>query len=119
MSPTLLYGEDGTVMVMGTGGANRIRSALVQTITGLVDLKLDPENAVDFPRVHFEAGVLNAETFTRPGGGDFLKTLGANELVEFSERNMFFGGVHMVKLGAGGTLSGAGDKRRGGVLKVV
>ena len=33
MSPTLLVDDEGRVTAMGTGGANRIRTAIVQVIS--------------------------------------------------------------------------------------
>ena len=103
---------------MGTGGANRIRTAIVQVVTGLCDHRLSAQQAVDAPRVHFENGVLNAETFARDNAAA-LADLGASELVRFEEPNLFFGGVHMVRRDAAGELSGAGDPRRGGACSIV
>ncbi|MGB3202118.1 MAG: gamma-glutamyltransferase, partial [Nodosilinea sp.] len=37
----------------------------------------------------------------------------------WQSRNMFFGGVHAVAVGADGALSGVGDGRRGGACVVV
>ena len=119
MSPTLLVDDEGGVTAMGTGGANRIRTAIVQVISLLHDHGYDPSRAVTAARMHFEAGVLNAETFDMADGGESLEALGANKLVRFPEPNLFFGGVHMVRRAADGTLSGAGDPRRGGVVRVV
>ncbi len=119
MSPTLMLGDDGAVTVLGTGGANRIRSAIVQVVSLLADQGYDAERAVAAARLHYENGVLNAETFDRDDGGDMLAELGAQQLVRFEERSLFFGGVHMVRRAADGTLSGAGDPRRGGVCRIV
>ncbi len=47
--------------MLGSAGSNRIRSALLQTIVGVVDRGLGVREAVDAPRVHFEDGVLYAE----------------------------------------------------------
>jgi len=119
MSPTLMLSDDGAITVMGTGGANRIRSAIVQVVSLLADHGHDAESAVAAARLHYENGVLNAETFDRDDGGSMLAELGAKELVRFEERSLFFGGVHMVRRAADGTLSGAGDPRRGGVCRIV
>ena len=118
MSPTVVTGQDGTLLVLGTGGANRIRSALTQVISAILDHGLEAERAVRAPRIHFEAGVLNAEVFSRPGH-DFLESLGAPELVRFDTPNLFFGGVHMVERSPSGEVSGAGDPRRAGVYLTV
>ncbi|MEM1030696.1 MAG: gamma-glutamyltransferase [Myxococcota bacterium] len=119
MSPTIICGPDGREMVLGSGGANRIRSAIVQAVRYLIDGRLSPEQAVAAPRVHFEGGVLNAEVFDRADDGDGLMALEAPELVRFTSPNMFFGGVHLVERQADGNLRGAGDPRRGGSLRRV
>jgi gamma-glutamyltranspeptidase/glutathione hydrolase len=119
MSPTLLLADDGAVTVMGTGGANRIRTALVQVISLLCDHAADPAHAVAAPRIHFEDGVLNAEVFAMADGGAFLDGLDADKLVRFPEPSLFFGGVHLVERDASGALRGAGDPRRDGVCIVV
>ena len=48
-----------------------------------------------------------------------LEELGPNKLVRFPERNLFFGGVHLVQRSPDGTLRGAGDPRRGGICITV
>src|SRR5690606_26376699 len=62
MSPPLVEGPKGFT-ALGTGGANRIRTAIVQTVANLVDHGLDPAAAVAASRIHYEHGVLNAEIF--------------------------------------------------------
>ncbi len=102
-------------LVLGSAGSNRIRSALLQTIVGVVDHGLGARAAVDAPRVHFEDGVLYAEPGIDLGelaGAD--SPVGGGQVVEFSEPNLFFGGVQAV-LCRGNAIAGAGDPRRGGV----
>jgi gamma-glutamyltranspeptidase/glutathione hydrolase len=115
MSPSIIEHSDGSVSVLGSGGANRIRSALLQVIRYLLDHDYSLERAVEAARLHFESGTLNAETFEMEDGGASLAALGAEHLVCFERPNLFFGGVHAVRRHADGTLEGAGDPRRGGV----
>ncbi|UUY06300.1 gamma-glutamyltransferase family protein [Svornostia abyssi] len=71
MAPTVVA-RDGTgdvEAVLGSAGSNRIRSALLQTIVGIVDHGLDAQAAVDAPRAHYEGGVVYAEPGV-PVGGD-------------------------------------------------
>jgi gamma-glutamyltranspeptidase/glutathione hydrolase len=111
MAPTAVLGEDGEpALVLGSAGSNRIRSAILQTIVGVVDHGLDIETAVRAPRVHFEAGTVYAEP------GVPVERLSGRELVRFRERNLFFGGVQAVERAPGGALRGAGDPRRGGAV---
>ena len=111
MAPSVVMREGEVELVLGSAGSNRIRSALLQTIVGVVDHGLSARAAVDAPRVHFEDGVLFAEPgieLRRAAAGDDA------QVVRFGALNLFFGGVQAV-LRRGGRLTGAGDPRRGGV----
>ena len=111
MSPTVVLGSDGVELVVGSAGSNRIRSAILQTIVGVVDHGLEAEDAVVAPRVHFEAGVVYAEP------GVPVQELGetGHTVESFGARNLFFGGVQAVRRDPGtGAVTGAGDPRRGG-----
>src|SRR4051795_3960465 len=79
----------------GRGGSNRIRSAVLQTIIRVIADGMDAQEAVSAPRVHFEAGAVQAEPGVDEGGLDGLATRGY-QLVHWQERNLFFGGVHAV-----------------------
>ncbi len=111
MAPTVVT-RDGVVEVaVGSAGSNRIRSAILQTLVGVVDHGLGADAAVRAPRCHLEDGTL----FTEPGVP--VEELGedAYEVVRFREPNLFFGGAAaVVRDPATGALSGAGDPRRGG-----
>jgi gamma-glutamyltranspeptidase/glutathione hydrolase len=113
MAPSVVMRDGDVELVLGSAGSNRIRSALLQTIVGVVDRGLDARAAVDAPRVHLEAGTLFAE----PGIdlGDLAKEV---RVVRFAALNLFFGGVQAA-LRRDGRLSGAGDPRRGGVAVQV
>jgi len=104
-------------LVLGSAGSNRIRSALLQTIVGVVDHGLSAVEAVGAPRAHFEDGIVYHE----PGIEleDLLEELGQErEVVRFHGLNLFFGGVQAVQR-RDGELIGAGDPRRGGVAVVA
>ena len=112
MSPSVVLRDGGVELVLGSAGSNRIRSAILQTIVGVVDRGLGARAAVRAPRVHFEGGVIYHE----PGidMGALRELADGGEIVRFHSLNLFFGGVQAV-LNEGGRLSGAGDPRRGGV----
>ena len=61
MAPSIVMRDGEVELVLGSAGSNRIRSALLQTIVGVVDHGMEVREAVDAPRVHFEDGVLFAE----------------------------------------------------------
>src|SRR5438128_702347 len=114
MAPSIVMRDGEVELVLGSAGSNRIRSALLQTIVGVVDHALPADAAVQAPRVHFEDGVLYVE----PGIDErALESIDA-QIVRFGALNLFFGGVQAV-LRAGEQMTGAGDPRRGGVAVVV
>jgi gamma-glutamyltranspeptidase/glutathione hydrolase len=109
MAPSVVISGEEVELVLGSAGSNRIRSALLQTIVGVVDHGMLAREAVDAPRVHFEDGIIYAEP------GIDVEQLGDDRhVVEFGARNLFFGGVQAVQR-RGSLLTGAGDPRRGGV----
>jgi gamma-glutamyltranspeptidase/glutathione hydrolase len=116
MAPTVVMGETGVELVVGSAGSNRIRSAILQTIIGVVDQGLDAQEAIIAPRLHVENGVLYAE----PGLDlDALRN-GPDRLAPFADFNLFFGGVQAVRRDpATGAISGGGDPRRGGAVVVA
>jgi len=114
MAPTLLCTAAGNEIALGSGGSNRIRSAILQVISNLVDFALPLEQAVAAPRVHFESGLLNLEPPREPQALHMLEGEFPSQKL-WDERNLFFGGTHSVERGGEGTLRGSGDPRRGGV----
>lgn len=115
MSPAVVERADGTRLALGTGGSNRIRSAMTQVLVNLLDFGMSPEQAVQAPRMHLEGEMLSIE----PGFGEAALaalTEAAPRHHLWPGKNLFFGGVHTVSVGPDGTFDGAGDPRRGGVV---
>lgn len=116
MSPTVVLRDGRLEAGLGSGGSNRIRSAVLQTIIRVIAEGMDAQDAVSAPRVHFEAGAVQAEPGVAESGLDALADHGY-QLVRWEDRNLFFGGVHaVVRDPATGELSGGGDPRRGGAV---
>ena len=119
MSPTVVLREGELEAGLGSGGSNRIRSAILQTIVRLVCDRRGVAAAVNAPRVHFEAGAVEAEPGIDEAALERLAERGY-EVVRWPDRNVFFGGVHAVARDpATGELAGAGDPRRGGAVAVA
>jgi gamma-glutamyltranspeptidase/glutathione hydrolase len=109
MAPTVVMRDGLPELVLGSAGANRIRSAILQVIVGALDLGLDAAAAVEAPRLHYEDGLVYVE----PGiDVDALEAAGLT-VAQFRDRNLFFGGVQAVER-RDGELTGGGDPRRGG-----
>ncbi len=108
--------DAGRRVATGSGGSNRIRSALLQVLVNLIDYGMPLDQAVSAPRLHVEDDLLSIE------GGFDLDQLGpvldaCASVQIWDRRNMFFGGAHSVEALAkdgGLSFSGAGDERRGG-----
>ncbi|HWM55297.1 MAG TPA: gamma-glutamyltransferase [Solirubrobacterales bacterium] len=119
MAPTVVLRDGEIELGLGSAGSNRIRSAILQTIVRAVEQGMAAGDAVRAPRLHFEAGVVQAE----PGiDGEALARIEARGLpvLRRPEINLFFGGVQAVARDrAGGALSGGGDPRRGGSVAVA
>lgn len=118
MSPTLLDLGQGKWVATGSSGSNRIRSAILQVICNLLDFHLPLDEAVAAPRIHYEGDLLNLEP---PVSNEALADLQAHwpRIKLWNGTSVFFGGAHSISLGPGNELAGAGDPRRGGVVRYV
>jgi gamma-glutamyltranspeptidase/glutathione hydrolase len=119
MAPTVVLRDGRPEIALGSAGSNRIRSAILQTILGVVDHGLAAQQAVARPRIHVEGRDVDAE----PGiEEEELERLEQSGWVvrRWAEQNLFFGGVQAVaRTPDTGELSGGGDPRRGGAATVV
>ncbi len=115
MSPTVVELADGTRLALGSGGSNRIRSAITQVLVNLLDFNMAPEQAVAAARIHLEGDMLSLEPGFSENSLAALQSAAPENHI-WSEKNLFFGGVHTVSVKPGGTFDGAGDPRRGGVV---
>ena len=113
MSPSVLV-EDGRLrLVFGSGGSKRIRTALLQVVSNVVDFGMDARGAVEAPRVHWDGERVQVE----PG-------FEAEALERLRERwptnvwpvcDVYFGGVHAVDPDG----EAGGDPRRGGHAELL
>jgi gamma-glutamyltranspeptidase/glutathione hydrolase len=118
MAPTILKLKDGRTVATGSGGSNRIRSAILQVLLGIMDRNRDVESAVMAPRIHIEAEMLSVEGGFDQATRELLQEDWPEHVV-WNERNLFFGGVHTVMREAGGAFSGCGDPRRDGACLIA
>ena len=119
MSPTVVLRDGRPEVALGSAGSNRIRSAILQTILGVVDHGLPAQEAVSSSRLHVEGREVEAEPGVDPVALDRLER-GGWTVRRWAERNLFFGGVQAVARNPEtGELTGGGDPRRGGVARVV
>ena len=119
MAPTLAQSQSSRCIALGSGGSNRLRNAIMQTLSHIIEYGRSVENAVSAPRIHVESqgsGLeLNIErdVLTEPHFDALRRHF--PEIILFPERNMFFGGVHTAYV-KGDHVGGIGDARRGGCV---
>jgi gamma-glutamyltranspeptidase / glutathione hydrolase len=109
MAPAIALDRDGAVLAIGAAGGTRLRTALVGVMAAILDEGVEPQDAVDRPRVHVAAGVVNAE----PGVDEnALARLEASGLAvrRWPALHHYFGGVSGI-----GRQGAAADPRRSGV----
>jgi gamma-glutamyltranspeptidase / glutathione hydrolase len=113
MAPSLVLGDEGPRLVVGSAGSIRLRSAILQTVVNVVQHRMSVEEAIGAPRVHFDDGHVHCEGGHDPDELDRLEARGY-ELIRWRKRNLYFGGAAAVERRDDGSLAAAGDPRRGG-----
>jgi gamma-glutamyltranspeptidase / glutathione hydrolase len=102
MAPTVGRSRDGAVLAIGSPGASRIATAIVQSLAGFVSGGLALQEAIHHPRVHVEHARRPQEVVRRE-----------------TELSMYFGGVGAALVHANGHLVAAADPRRDGAVRIV
>jgi gamma-glutamyltranspeptidase / glutathione hydrolase len=108
MSPTLVVAPDGLSAAAGAAGGTRLRPALVQVLSGILDEGLDPQAAVDRPRLHSAGEIVRIE----PGFDEEVYAALEDadyDVRRFSTIHHYFGGVSLLARSGG-----AADPRRSG-----
>jgi gamma-glutamyltranspeptidase/glutathione hydrolase len=124
MAPSMVERSDGAVAGLGSGGSERIRSAMSTVVFHLVQ-GASLADSIGAPRMHADdAGTLHVEPGLDPTVvADAERRLGihANGAVvnHWSQHDFFFGGVNGVLRHADGAVEAAADARRGGAVRVV
>ena len=105
MSPTIVIGELGPELVLGSGGSNRIRSAITQVILNILTKNMNLEEAIEAPRIHLEENIIHCES----GVNTEILSFPWSKIHHWHEKNLFFGGVNAVT-----PTNAVGDTRRSG-----
>jgi gamma-glutamyltranspeptidase/glutathione hydrolase len=113
MSPSLLLKNGEVELVFGSGGSKRIRTAMLQVLSNLLDFGMEIKEAVIAPRIHWDGASMQVEPGYKKKS---LEAVGKRWPINlWNELNVYFGGVHAVIPGK----TGAGDPRRGGETVTV
>lgn len=115
MAPTLIE-HAGRRIVLGSGGSNRIRTAIAQVLCNVMHFGMDLDTAVNAPRLHLEDGAMGIECPRGewPSSVDAWLEQRWPEARQWPRRSLFFGGVHAVA-----DDSEAADPRRMGDARQV
>jgi gamma-glutamyltranspeptidase/glutathione hydrolase len=109
MSPTVVSAEEGGVIALGSPGASRIPTAILQTVINVLDFGMTLEEAVLAPRFHAEGDLFAYEVGARTANLDDYE-----RVLTYESPNMFFGGVNAVRRTPDGRFEAAADPRRSG-----
>ncbi len=113
MSPSLLVKDGDVCLVIGSGGSKRIRIAVSQVLSQVVDFGRSIQEAVSAPRLYWDGERVQLEPgFSAEAVNRLRQKVQVNE---WQACGVYFGGVHAVIPGEGG----AGDPRRGGAVAEV
>ena len=110
LAPTILCSDGRPVLAAGGAGGTRLRPALVQVLSSILDEGWDPQDAVDRPRLHSTGELVHLE----PGFSDeAVAVLEAEYQVQlWSAPHHYFGGVSLLA-----ESGGAADPRRSGAAR--
>ena len=78
MTPTIVVHDGKTVMVLGSPGSSKIITTVANVLMGVVDYKMNIQEAVDAPRFHNQwlPDVVNVEKWFSPDAVRALETMG-------------------------------------------
>jgi gamma-glutamyltranspeptidase / glutathione hydrolase len=108
MAPSVLLRPDAPALALGSGGSERIRSALTQVLAHLLDDGLPLADAIDAPRIHWDGRAVQLEPGFDPTAVERLATQRPVNVWQVTD--LYFGGVNAVDA----AFACAGDHRRGG-----
>jgi gamma-glutamyltranspeptidase/glutathione hydrolase len=116
IAPTIVRDSAGQVfLVLGTPGAGRIPSTVVETIVNVIDFGMSLEDAIKAPK--FTSRVGYAELHIEGGYSDgtiaALEALGHTLDVTHGELDYYFGGINAIIV-EDGLMTGVGSFRRAG-----
>ena len=108
--PTIILKKNKPIYVLGSGGSNRIRSAITQVLLNLIIKNMPLKEAINKSRIHLEGKELYYEPGIKIPHHSYTEHI---KMTPFEEKSLFFGGVNCVTKN-----EAIGDTRRGGVGEI-
>ncbi len=113
MAPSVLLRPGAPPLALGSGGSERIRSALTQVLAHLLDDGLSLADTVGAPRIHWDGRTVQVEPGLAPEAVAALAA--ARDINVWQVTDLYFGGVNAVDAGG----DRVGDHRRGGTTATL
>jgi gamma-glutamyltranspeptidase / glutathione hydrolase len=105
--------DEGLVLAAGAAGGTRLKPALVQVLSGVLDEGLEPQAAVDRPRLHSTGEIVHMEPGFEESAIAALVDAGY-DVRRWPAIHHYFGGVSLI------ARSGeAADPRRSGAARML
>src|SRR5204863_9949292 len=95
MAPSIAFDRDGPALAIGAAGGTRLRTALVTVAALVLEVGMDPQEAVEAPRVHPTGTVIHAEPGADEAALQLLEQRGWR-VRRWPSRHHYFGGVSLV-----------------------
>ncbi len=117
ISPTIIVKNGEPFLIVGSPGAGRIISTVIELIVNAIDFKMNARQINDAPRFYCQKfdDYLHLEYGISPQVQTALKNYGHNIRV-YDDLDLFFGGAQLILVDTvNGLFYGSADKRRGGV----
>ena len=102
MAPTVGHHTNGAALAIGSPGADRITTAIVQALAGFAGGGMNLQMAINHPRVHVHRARTPLE-----------------EIKTETDLTMYYGGVAATLRQPDGHLVAAADPRRDGAVRLV
>ena len=113
MAPATARSDDGACIAVGSPGADRITTALMQVLGQALLRGVDLAEAIEAPRLHVRFGEDRLPMVEHEPDAAIAAAIGASGLPgsEYPSKHMYFGGVGAAQF-ARGEVHAAGDSRR-------
>lgn len=116
-TPTILVGDDGYVLAVGTPGGSKIPARLFTVITDILTFGLEPQAAVDKMSVFYKSGVLTLEL--DDDGTTWIDTSEITESIVWQDTGSWWGCISLAGYSEDTGAFSAFDSRRGATMSGV
>jgi gamma-glutamyltranspeptidase/glutathione hydrolase len=117
ITPTIILKNGNPFLILGSPGASRITTTLIELVVNVIDFGMDVNEANLAPRFYCQKfeDYLHVESGISPEVCAELEQMG-HSIKVYKGIDLFFGGAQMIMVDpVTGEYSGSADKRRGGI----